>query len=270
MDQKTIAELDKELDPRRVRTMKVPGRPDAPYLQSYDVINAANRIFGYGNWGVLVTNQEIKQVGEKTICIAKVFLRVQGAHDHEDVGAVVAAQARGQPLTPEALETALKGAVSDGMKRCLRHYGNQFGNSLYSKEKPTRRQQPDPGQIAGVPDIDEREAAPDAETLRSWIHRRVEGKGWDDDRIPSEKQLGLLNGLLSNIFGKDEMAERQRHQFLDYVFGILTSKELTLAQASVLIDWAKDPVTLKALPVAVAEGQMVVQAHEVDGIEIPF
>ena len=37
--------------------------------------------------------------------------------------------------SPEALETAIKGAVSDALKRAMRHFGKQFGNSLYDKER---------------------------------------------------------------------------------------------------------------------------------------
>jgi len=116
----------------------------------------------------------------------------------------------------------------------------------------------------GEPPIapDERKAAPDADTLRIWIHDRVnKGKGWDDP--VTEKQVGLLNGLLTGMFGKDEMAEGQRHQFLDFMFGTLTSKTLTKGQASALIDWAKDGEGYEPHPVAVAEGQMAIRAHEI-------
>jgi hypothetical protein len=35
-----------------------------------------------------------------------------------------------------AYETALKGAVSDALKRCFRALGDQFGLSLYKKHEP--------------------------------------------------------------------------------------------------------------------------------------
>lgn len=264
MDKKIIAELEKELDPKRIKQKKVGDRPQVSYLESYDVIDTANRIFGYGAWGFDITSQEIREVGDKTICIATVSLSVDGSFGREDVGVCIPASPRGG-LTPEALETAVKGAVSDAMKRCFRHFGNQFGNSLYSKKKPAAAK--DPGQIKGVPDL-KREAAPDAETLRGWIHERVKEKDLYGEI--SEPQIGLLNGLLTGIFGTDEMAERQRHQLLDFMFQVLSSKKLTKGQASALIDWAKDSVGNKPHPVAVAEGQMVVKAHEVDAGQAEF
>ena len=44
----------------------------------------------------------------------------------------------------------------------------------------------------------------------------------------------------AEIFGADESGEHDRHAFLDYIFGTLSSKELSKAQASSLIEWAKD------------------------------
>lgn len=275
MDDTIKTELDKPLEKNRVKQKEVPGRDDADYLESYDVIDAANRIFGYGQWGTKIIDADLKDIGGKTIGIANVQLSVVGCEPREDVGVVIARQAQGKPLSAGAAEMAIKGAVSDAMKRCFRHFGNQFGNSLYSKEKPKAKDkaawkaqghpppQEDPGQIKGVPDIKDRPAAPDAETLRDWIHSRVKEKGLEGEA--TEKQLGLMNGLLVSIFGTDIMAERQRHRFLDFMFGTLTSATLTKGQASALIDWAKDSVGKKPHPVAVKEGQMVVEAHEEAG-----
>lgn len=275
-----IKELDKPLDKSRIKLKQIGGRDDAQYLESYDVIDTANRIFGYGNWGITVTWRETREVGEKTVCMAAVMLQVRDCMMTEDVGMVIARQTKGEALMPGGLEMAWKGAVSDAMKRCFRQFGNQFGNSLYAKETITYtdkarwkthgypKELDDPGQIKGVPDLKEREAAPDAETLRGWIHERVKEKDLYGEI--SEPQIGLLNGLLTGIFGSDEMAERQRHQLLDFMFQVLSSKKLTKGQASALIDWAKDSVGNKPHPVAVAEGQMVVTAHEVEAGQAEF
>ena len=140
MEQDVIDKLDAEFDDKRAKTKKVSGRPDAKYLESYDVINTANYIFGYGNWGTVVKNIELKETGGKTACVATVRLNVGDSYPREDVGVVVAAQKAGKELTPEALETAIKGAVSDAQKRAFRHFGKQFGNDLYAKgpKEPTK------------------------------------------------------------------------------------------------------------------------------------
>jgi len=273
LEEDITRELEKPLEPGRIKTKQVPNRPDVSYLESYDIIDTANRIFGYGQWGTSIKQVDIEETGGKTICVATIRLDVQGCLPREDVGAVVAIQSSDKALRPEALETAIKGAVSDAMKRAFRHFGNQFGNSLYGKDKPPSMGNDDPGQIKGVPALEDRKPAPDAETLRGWIHTKVANKKAKTWTGPiSEKQIGLLNRLLTDIFGTDEDAERERHQFLEYMFDTLTSKTLTKAQASVLIDWAKDPVTLGPHPVAIAEGQMVIRACAVEAgqTELPL
>jgi recombination DNA repair RAD52 pathway protein len=51
------------------------------------------------------------------------------------VGTEVAAYTRdGHAPSPQSHETAIKGAVTDGIKRALRSFGDQFGASLYDKD----------------------------------------------------------------------------------------------------------------------------------------
>jgi DNA repair and recombination protein RAD52 len=134
LPQEVIDKLEAEFDQARAKIKEVEGRPDALYLESYDVINKANEVFGYGGWGTKVVNIELKEAGGKTICVATLELDVEGCLPRQDVGAVIAAQKREKPLSVDALETAVKGAVSDSLKRCFRHYGKQFGNDLYAKD----------------------------------------------------------------------------------------------------------------------------------------
>ena len=63
---------------------------------------------------------------------ATVRVTVPGSPSRTDVGfhAVVEETAEGH-------ETAFKGAVTDALKRALRGYGDQFGNSLYGDAAPS-------------------------------------------------------------------------------------------------------------------------------------
>jgi len=128
-----IAELEKPLDESRVQR-----RPDGlTYLPTYDVIETANRIFGYGGW-----HREIKRLekiyedtSEGTYSVGYLCecrIRI-GEVIHEDVG-FGSGVSSADPS--RAYETALKGAVSDALKRCLRALGDQFGLSLYRKHEP--------------------------------------------------------------------------------------------------------------------------------------
>ena len=103
-------------------------------------IDQANRIFGYGGWGYELTGdvtlREIEHVDAKTgevtrahVYSAPVRVTVAGALPRTDIGfnAVAEDNADGH-------ETAIKGAVTDGMKRALRSFGVQFGNGFYGDQ----------------------------------------------------------------------------------------------------------------------------------------
>ena len=58
-------------------------------------------------------------------------ITVAGGAFHEDVGCGEGIAAR----RGQALDSAKKSAVTDAEKRCLRHWGNQFGLCLYDPQK---------------------------------------------------------------------------------------------------------------------------------------
>ncbi len=110
------------------------------YLEGHTVIDQANLIFGHGGWGYeLVGDVTLRQMetvdsrtGEVKISSAysaPVRVTVAGAPSRTDVGFHAVAEE-----TPEGHDTALKGAVTDGMKRALRSFGVQFGNGLYGDQ----------------------------------------------------------------------------------------------------------------------------------------
>lgn len=154
-----LQRLSQPLDIRRVRHRQVPGEGSVPYLEGFDVIQTANQIFGY-RWSfdllseprimlweqVLNTwdrqrRQRLPVVDPQTgqpktqragmvYLTGKVTIELDGkAYTHADVGRL---SFTGD--TPEALDTALSGAATDCLKRCLRQLGDQFGLSLYDKE----------------------------------------------------------------------------------------------------------------------------------------
>lgn len=130
-------ELKKPLDHGRVK--KDP--KGKSYIEGWDAIATANRIFGFGGWSYEVVT--IGQVGtfnrnSKDIAVyeAKVLVTV-GEVSRTDVGIGITAGD-----SPEAHETAIKGAVTDGLKRALRSFGDQFGNTLYDKESELHKPAP--------------------------------------------------------------------------------------------------------------------------------
>ena len=109
------------------------------YIEGWAAINQANRIFGYDGWGGEVVGEVIYRpmslidpatdsplaVGMYT---AAVRVTVRGCPARSDAGCGFVA---GE--TPEAHEAAYKGAVTDALKRALRHFGDQFGLRLYER-----------------------------------------------------------------------------------------------------------------------------------------
>ena len=122
------------------------------YLEGHAVIDQANRIFGYGGWGYeLVENVTLRrietvdpQTGEITTASAysaPVRVTVAGALPRTDLGV--------HPVTEDNLDghdTAMKGAVTDGLKRAFRSFGVQFGNGFYG-DQPQVGNQPQPQRV---------------------------------------------------------------------------------------------------------------------------
>ena len=190
MDQKIIEKLEAEFDEARVKTKKVPGRPDASYLEAYDVIDKANEVFGYGAWGTTIIDLDLHETGGKTACVVTLELSVDGCFSRQDVGVVIAAQSQGKELSPESLETAVKGAVSDALKRAMRHFGKQFGNSLYDKERN--------GQGA-------KQEKPQAKTGKGKVSSDPMSQLWDYAQAKGLKE-GSVTDTLSKCEGDAEKA----------------------------------------------------------------
>lgn len=129
----TIRRLKQPIDRSLVKTRRQ-GSTELSYLEGYQVIRLANDIFGFDGWdtgGVDV--QPVKTGDGKIVYYATVSI-VVGLVLKTDVGCGVPAGDK-----PEAHDTAIKGAVTDAMKRAFRQFGDQFGNSLYDKEENSRQ-----------------------------------------------------------------------------------------------------------------------------------
>ncbi len=98
------------------------------YLEGWRVIEQANAIFGYDRWGAeLVGDIAYRALpggngrGRTAPCglyTATVRVTVDGCLPHSDVGTGVVSE-----HSAEGHATACKSAVTDGLKRALRHFG---------------------------------------------------------------------------------------------------------------------------------------------------
>ena len=144
--------LGQPLDPGLVSQRKGRGGKFYDYLEGHVVIKQANRIFGYGGWGYeLVGDVTLRRVetvdtqtGEVKVTSAysaPVRVTVAGALPRTDLGV--------HPVAEDTLDghdTAMKGAVTDGLKRAFRSFGVQFGNGFYGVQ-PQAGNPPQPQRV---------------------------------------------------------------------------------------------------------------------------
>lgn len=141
-----VKQLEEALDPKLVDSYTGAGGKEYSYLETNEVINQHNRIFGHGNWYYRVkagpTFVSVEHVDADTGAIrrgeyyaALVALYVFDREMFSDEGFGLVDQMKpgtSMHVVLENHEKARKGSVSDGLKRCSRGLGNQFGNALYS------------------------------------------------------------------------------------------------------------------------------------------
>ena len=131
--------LSQPIDPALVSQRRGRAGRTFSYIEGHVAISEANRVFGYGGWGYElladVTLREVESVDPGTGEVkliraysAPVRVTVPGAPPRTDVGFHAVTEE-----TPDGHETALKGAVTDGLKRALRSFGDRFGNGLYGE-----------------------------------------------------------------------------------------------------------------------------------------
>jgi len=140
-----ITALSAPLDRAKVR-QREQGRSQVSYLEGWQVIAEANRIFGFDGWQRETVALRCVNQSERTI----------GREQRPGWGVTYTARVRitvgegtGAPLIREgcgaghgidtdlgqAHESALKEAETDAMKRALMTFGNPFGLALYDKQQ---------------------------------------------------------------------------------------------------------------------------------------
>jgi len=118
-------EIALDLDGARIRTREQAGQK-LSYVDSVYVIEQLNEVFGYDGWSFTHGAPVIREGARPTVMVSGV-LRAVGV-ERGDTGFAVAASDK-----PDALETAVKAAVTDCLKRAARTFGNRMGLALYDK-----------------------------------------------------------------------------------------------------------------------------------------
>ena len=135
-----VAALSAPLDRAKVQTRSQAGRSLA-YLEGWQAIAEANRIFGFDGW-------ERETISVQCVCERE---RTLGSSNRAGWGVTYTARVRirvGEVIREgsgaghgidadlgQAHESALKEAETDAMKRALMTFGNPFGLALYDKQQ---------------------------------------------------------------------------------------------------------------------------------------
>lgn len=128
--------LNRVLGPEYVSFRPGGGGTTVSYIEGWKALNLANEIFGFNGW-----NSEI--VGERVDFLesggpgrfsmgftAQIRVTLKDGTYHEDYGYGYIENAKSKAM---AFEKCKKEAITDGIKRCLRCFGNVLGNCLYDR-----------------------------------------------------------------------------------------------------------------------------------------
>ena len=194
--------LGQPLEPALASQRKGRGGKSFDYLEGHIVIAQANRIFGYGGWGYElvgdVTLRQVETVNPQTGEVkveqgysAPVRVSVAGALPRADIGVHPVAED-----TFDGHDTAIKGAVTDGLKRAFRGFGVQFGNAFYG-DQPQVGNSPQPQRVHAQTNSNSGQAQASRPT------RQAQGRG------RSESQIEKLRKRLFEIAAEQGLDEDQ-------------------------------------------------------------
>lgn len=191
-------QLNQPIDPKVVAFRKQ-GNIQLAYLESWYVINEANRIFGFDGWSSETIQLDCVQSDEFCVTyIAKVRVTV-GDVIREGVGA---GHGKGERVNlGDKHESAVKEAESDARKRAFMQFGSQLGLSLYDRSKawknPKKDRSAEPVENILVLAKDAITKATDRKKLDE-IAKRI-GQRYDENQI-SRKDYNTILDLLNNKY----------------------------------------------------------------------
>jgi DNA recombination protein Rad52 len=147
LNQDTITKLESKLSRDVIKQREGGGGTSLSYLEGWYVQDQANKIFGHGGWSQRVI--QINQVMQRQYInkynkpmVQYAYMAVVEIAVHDEQGNTIVRQDSGtgdgqasEAMPYQAIELAIKEAVTDATKRAFKSLGNQFGLALYDKEQ---------------------------------------------------------------------------------------------------------------------------------------
>jgi DNA repair and recombination protein RAD52 len=134
--------LKAPLDPAAIKPP--PQGKFGEYVDGLHVIREANRIFGFDGWSYTVERLEqssygIVETGRGPQLRCSYLCAVRVCVDGVTREGLAVGIGSGKPENAgDVIESAVKEAETDALKRALRTFGNTFGLALYDKDKANR------------------------------------------------------------------------------------------------------------------------------------
>lgn len=129
--------LEKVLGPEYVSSRSGGAAGSVSYIEGWKALNLANEIFGFNGWNSELISSTVDyfdthgSTGRYSLGLSVVVrVTIKDGTYHEDIGYGFIDNAKSKAM---AFEKCKKEAFTDGIKRCLRCFGNVLGNCLYDK-----------------------------------------------------------------------------------------------------------------------------------------
>jgi len=194
--------LNQKIDQKNVTFRPGGGGQKLAYVESWHVIQEANRIFGFDGWSSETLETFLVSEDPKCITyIARVRITV-GNVVREGTGAGHGRMGN----IGEKFESAVKEAESDARKRALMQFGDQFGLSLYDKDKAWLKPDDSKPTVSSNKPIDRSESDKFIKECEAFINK------------PGNKnKLGLLKKNISKRYETNAISEDQRDGLLTLI-----------------------------------------------------
>lgn len=129
--------LNKVLGPEYVSSRPGGGGVKVSYIEGWRALNLANEVFGFNGWNSELISTQVDyfdthgNTGRYSMgLLVVVRVTIKDGTYHEDFGYGFIDNAKSKAM---AFEKCKKEAFTDGVKRCLRCFGNVLGNCLYDR-----------------------------------------------------------------------------------------------------------------------------------------
>ena len=195
--------LNQKINKNNVSFRSGGGGQQLAYVESWHVIQEANRIFGFDGWSsetietslVFEDAKCVSYIAKVRITVANIIREGTGA-GHGRMGGV-----------GDKHESAIKEAESDARKRALMQFGDSFGLSLYDKDKAwLKTEDSKPATTSSNKPIERSESDKFIRECEAFINK------------PSNKdKLGLLKTNISKRYETKAISENQRDDLLTLI-----------------------------------------------------